>query len=251
MRSNLLILGGTVEASALAKRVAGDGVNAVMSLAGRVENPKPQPIPVREGGFGGADGFARFISAQGFTHVIDATHPFAAQMSRNAVEGCATAGVPLVALTRQPWVTQAGDNWRYVDSIESAADALSGQSRRVMLAIGRMHLDAFAGNPQHFYLLRLVDKPTEPLSFPDCEVIVDRGPFGFDNDLALLRDHQIDVIVSKNSGGSGARAKIDAARALGIEVIMIQRPAVPARTEVHSVGEVMDWIASHDTDRGV
>jgi len=251
MRPNLLILGGTVEASALAKRVAGVGVQALMSLAGRVENPKPQPVPVREGGFGGAEGFASFLADNAVTHVVDATHPFAAQMSTNAVKSCEMAGVPLVALTRKPWVTESGDRWVDVASIGDAAAALDAPAKRVLLAIGRMHLHDFAGNPQHSYLLRLVDNPTFDLPFPNCDVIVDRGPFSFENDLALLKQFKIDLIVSKNSGGGGARAKIDAARELGIEVIMIQRPDVPARTEVHSVDEAMDWIASHDTDLGV
>lgn len=251
MSPNLLILGGTVEASALAKRVASEGIKATLSLAGCVENPKPQPIPVREGGFGGASGFAHFLSENVFTHVIDATHPFAAQMSRNAVEGCAKAGVPLMALTRAPWIAKSGDRWTHTTSIAAAAETLDTKARRVMLAIGRMHLAEFSDAPQHFYLLRLVDAPTEALPFPNCEVIVDRGPFSLENDLDLLRRHNIDLIVSKNAGGTGARAKIDAARELGIEVLMIKRPELPERPEAHSVDRVMDWLRSHDTDRGV
>lgn len=222
-----------------------------MSLAGRVETPKPQPIPVREGGYGGAEGFAQYLTAGGFTHVVDATHPFAAQMSQNAVMGCSMAGIPLVALTREAWIAQSGDRWTNAPSIEAAASSLAQTSRRILLAIGRMHLDSFAGNPQHFYLVRLVDKPAVELPFPNREVIVARGPFSYVEDLALLREHQIDLVVSKNSGGTGARSKIDAARTLGIDVLMINRPNLPDRTEVHSVDEVMDWIGSHNADRGV
>ena len=222
-----------------------------MSLAGRVETPKSQPIPIREGGFGGVGGLAKFLTDGGFTHVIDATHPFAAQMSRNAVEACATADISLVALTREAWVAQSGDRWTNVPSIDAAAAMLDQYSRRILLAIGRMHLDSFSGNPQHFYMLRLVDQPAVQLPFPSYDIIVARGPFSYVDDLALLRENQIDLVVSKNSGGTGARAKIDAARTLGIEVLMIDRPNLPARTEVHSVDEVMDWITSHDADRGV
>lgn len=251
MSPNLLLLGGTVEASALAKRLDENGIPATMSLAGRVANPKPQPIPVRIGGFGGADGLANFLHSESITHVIDATHPFAAQMSANAVAGCASAGVPLVALTRAPWQAQNRDRWTHVPTLEAAAQALQQPARRVLLAIGRMHLDLFAGLPQHHFLLRLVDKPIGPLPFDDYHTIVARGPFSVDNDLALLREHEIDLVISKNAGGHGARSKIDAARELGIEVIMIDRPYIPTRTELHSVDAVMDWLTHQSADRGV
>jgi len=222
-----------------------------MSLAGRVENPKPQPIPIRSGGFGGVDGFRDYLKREKITHVVDATHPFAAQMSHNAVEACDLASVPLIALARAPWVAQEGDNWTNAADVMDASAKLAQPARRVLLAIGRMHLRAFAINPQHFYLLRLVDAPTFDLPFSNCKTIVDRGPFGLDNDVALLRDNGIDLVVSKNSGGTGARAKIDAARQLGIEVMMIHRPDMPARNEVHSADGVMDWLANHPADLGV
>lgn len=235
----------------MAKRVAEVGLKATMSLAGRVANPKPQPIPVRVGGFGGADGLADYLRAECITHVIDATHPFAAQMSTNAVMACHKAGVPLLALTREPWRAGEGDRWTRVPTIAAAADALKQPVRRVLLAIGRMHLDMFAGLSQHHFLLRLVDKPTGPLPFDNYRAIIARGPFSFDDDLALLRENQIDLVVSKNAGGQGARAKIDAARELGIEVIIIDRPEIPARTDLHSVEAAMDWLGNHSADRGV
>lgn len=239
-----------MEASALARKVAEAGIPATMSFAGRVAQLKPQPLPVRVGGFGGAEGLASFIRLNAITRVIDATHPFAAQMSRNTVTACEDTGVPLAALTRAPWAMQSGDRWTRVDSIESAVKALSVPARRVFLAVGRMHLAEFTDNPQHFYLLRLVDQPDAPLGFPDAEAIIARGPFGFDDDLALLKQQRIELIVSKNAGGSGARAKIDAARALGIEVLMIDRPSLPERLELHSVDDAMSWLA-HATDLGV
>jgi len=251
MRPNLLILGGTTEATALAQAVAVQGIDATLSLAGRVERPKPQPIPTRIGGFGGVEGLVAYLAAQRVTHVVDATHPFAAQMSRNAVAASAATGVPFVALTRPPWTPHLGDDWLHVPDIADAVAALAGPPRRVMLAIGRMHLDAFAARPQHFYLLRLVDPPSAPLHLPRHEALVSRGPFTEAGDRALMRDHRIDLVVSKNAGGSGARAKIDAARALGLPVLMIDRPALPARAEVATPAEVLDWLAHSGADLGV
>lgn len=222
-----------------------------VSLAGRVAHPLRQPLPQRVGGFGGAAGLAAWLRAQAITHVIDATHPFAVQMSRNAVAACAEAGVPLVALTRPPWAPVPGDNWLRVPDIGGAVAALDRPRLRVMLAVGRMHLAEFAPNPQHRYLLRLVDPPDGPLPLPEAEVVVDRGPFDAAADRALMKRHGIELVVSKNSGGGGAHAKIAAARALGLPVVMIDRPAAPERDELHDVGAVFDWIAHTGTDRGV
>ena len=251
MTTHLLILGGTTEATALAIAVDRAGINATFSYAGRVARPKRQPLPTRVGGFGGVDGLADYITKNGVTHVVDATHPFAAQMSTNAVAACAQTGIKLIALTRPKWEPQAGDRWTHVADIEAAVDALSGAPKNVMLAIGRMHLDAFAPQPQHNYLLRLVDAPDGDVPLPNRHIIVDQGPFSVENDTALMREHGVDVIVSKNAGGTGARAKIDAARALGLPIIMIDRPAVPARPEVGTTAEVLDWLDHSITDRGV
>ncbi len=249
--TKLLILGGTTEAGALAGIVAGAGLNAVFSYAGRVETPREQPVPVRIGGFGGVQGLAAYLRAERITHVIDATHPFAAQMSRNAVAACAETGVPLVALCRPPWQRQTEDQWTIVPDIPGAVAALAGgRPRRVFLAVGRLHLAEFAAQPQHHYLLRLVDQPdTVPL--PDCTVTVARGPFTALADKHLMIKHEIDLVVSKNSGGSGARSKIDAARELGLPVIMIARPDIPFRSEVGSPAEVLQWLAHSGVNLGV
>lgn len=234
----------------MAEALAARNIDALYSYAGRVQSPKKQPVAVRTGGFGGADGLADFLRVENFTHLIDATHPFAGQMSRNAVMATEHAGISLLALTRPHWKPVEGDRWQRVSDIESAVNALSGPARKVMLAIGRMQLEAFASQPQHHYLLRLVDAPENALPLPDCTVMVDRGPFTVENDIALLRQHRIDLIVSKNSGGDGAAAKLVAARQLGLQVLMIDRPALPMRAEVHSVAEVLDWL-HHRTDLGV
>ncbi len=251
MRKNLLVLGGTTEARGLCAALADAGIAGIVSLAGRVARPAPLGLPLRVGGFGGVAGLVHYLRAQRITHVIDATHPFAAQMSRNAVEACAQSRTPLIALTRAPWTAQSGDCWTEVADIAAAVTALTGAPRRVMLAVGRMHLDDFAVNPQHSYLLRLVDPPTAPLAFPDAEVIVDRGPFTRAGDRALLERHRTELVVSKNAGGTGARAKIDAARDLGLPVLMIARPVLPPRREAYTIADVLHWLDHTPTDLGV
>lgn len=227
------------------------GVRATVSLAGRVDHPRPQPIPRRVGGFGGVAGLVEYLRAEKITHVVDATHPFAAQMSAHAIDACVQADVPLIALTRPPWSAVAGDRWQHVADIPAAVAELQGSSRRILLAVGRMHLDAFAPNPQHFYLLRLVDPPAMAPPFRDHDVIVARGPFTESDDTALMRDHRIDLVVSKNAGGQGAYAKIAAARALSVPVLMIDRPRIGGRAEVGDVQGVLDWLDHAGTDLGV
>lgn len=230
--------------------MAEQGLTAIYSYAGRVDNPRPQPLPVRVGGFGGAQGLADYLRENRISHVIDATHPFAAQMSRNAVEACHKTQTPLAALIRPEWRAQPGDDWRHVPDITAAVSALSGESQRVFLAVGRMHLEDFAPQSQHQYLLRLVDEP-DGLPLQNAEVVVARGPFIESDDRALMQRHNIELVVSKNAGGTGARAKLDAARALGLPVLMIDRPALPQRTEVSSVAQVLDWLAHSGVNLGV
>ena len=251
MTPNLLVLGGTTEASELASALHARGVRGTYSYAGRVARPKRQPLATRVGGFGGVPGLVKWLSDNEISHVVDATHPFAAQMSQNAIAACDQLGLPLAALTRPPWHPTTGDNWITVPDMDAAVQALAGDARRVMLAIGRMHLQDFTGLPQHFYLLRLIDAPTEPLSFPRHEVVIGQGPFSRDDDRALMQAHEIDLLVSKNAGGAAARAKIDAARDLGIPVLMIERPVLPQRTQLFSVDAVLDWVDHGTTERGV
>jgi precorrin-6A/cobalt-precorrin-6A reductase len=248
-RQRVLLLGGTSEASQLALALAEAGVDAVFSYAGRTDAPLPQPLPLRIGGFGGVEGLAGWLRTEGITHVVDATHPFAAGISKNAVAAAAQAGLPLIALERPPWQAQAGDDWTHVADYAAAAAALPQAPARVFLAIGRQNLAAFASRPQHQYLLRLVDPPVN-LPLTGADVVLARGPFTLDSDLALMRRHQITHLVAKNAGGSGAEAKLLAARALRLPVILIDRPALPLRQVVATVAEVMDFLHA-GTARGV
>lgn len=245
----ILLLGGTTEAGLLARALANAGLRAVYSYAGRTEMPVVQPIPVRIGGFGGVMGLVAFLRDQEVSHVVDATHPFAEQMSRNAVAACAEAGVPLIGYERGAWIAGPGDDWQGVPDIDAAVAALPDDAARVFLAIGRQHLAAFAAKPQHGYLLRLVDRP-DSLPLPRAHVVIARGPFSTQGDLDLMRAHRITHIVAKNAGGDGARAKLDAARALGLPVILIDRPALPDRQVAGSVAAVIGWLG-HDADLGL
>ncbi len=243
-------MGGTSEASQLARALAEAGIDAVFSYAGRVASPLPQPLPTRVGGFGGTAGLQAWLVAECITHVVDATHAFAAQMSRNAVSACAAAGVPLLALERPAWAAQPGDRWQHVPDIDTAVAALPAEPARVFLAIGRQHVTPFLARAQHWYLLRLVD-PAPELALVDGEVVLARGPFTAEADQALMAAHGITHVVAKNAGGAGAEAKLVAARALGLPVILIDRPPLPQRSTVGTVPEVMRWIGLHRADLGV
>lgn len=239
----------------MAEALARSGIAAVYSYAGRTTAPAAQPLPVRVGGFGGVEGLTDWLRRSGITHVIDATHPFAADMSRNAVAACRALRLPLVALERGPWQAGPGDRWQHVPDIAAAAAALPEAPARVFLAIGRLHLAEFACRPEHFYLLRLVDPPGGGLPLAGAEAVIARGPFDLAGDLALLRGWGITHVVAKNAGGAGARAKLDAARALGLPVILIDRPGIPARPRLERPEAVLAWLADHAAgaplDRGV
>lgn len=225
----------------MARAIADLGMDAVFSYAGRTEAPLPQPLPMRVGGFGGAEGLADWLRTERISHVIDATHPFAAQMSRNAIAACAATGVALAGLERAPWAPGPGDDWHPVSDMAGAVAALPESGARVFLAIGKLHLADFAARPGNHYLLRLVDPPGD-LPLPDCSTVVARGPFDHAGDLALLRDHRISHVVAKNAGGSGAEAKLLAARDLGLPVILIDRPTLPPRQVFAEIPQVLSWL---------
>lgn len=241
----VLVLGGTLDASRLAQALAQAGVDGIFSYAGRTSAPIAQPLPTRVGGFGGVAGLQAFLQAECITHVVDATHPFAAQMSSNAVQACAEAGVPLLALERPAWQAQSGDVWQQVPDMAAAVQALPAEPARVFLAIGRQHVAPFLACAQHWYLLRLVDLVVDSvLDLPAARghVVLDRGPFTVDGDRALLQVHGITHVVSKNSGGAGAQAKLMAAREWSLPVILIDRPFIPARPTVSTVEGVFAWL---------
>lgn len=224
----------------MARALAAAGVDAVYSYAGRVPDPARQPLPVRVGGFGGAEGLADWLQDQGITHVIDATHPFAAGMSRNAIAACEAVGLPLIALERPPW--RVGPGWREVPDFASAAKALPDAPTPIFLAIGKQNLAAFAGLPHRWLLRFAAADPQAAAILPGAETIISRGPFNLAGDKALLQAHGIRLVVAKNAGGTAARAKLDAALALGLPVILIARPRLPARETRATPQAVLDWL---------
>ncbi|MFT4162782.1 cobalt-precorrin-6A reductase [Shinella sp.] len=225
-KRRILILGGTTEARDLAARLAGRADLAItLSLAGRTLDPAPQPVPVRSGGFGGAEGLAAYLRGEAIDLLIDATHPFARQISANARAASEATGIPLLRLERLGWEEMEGDRWTRIASIPDAVAALGTEPRRVFLAIGRQEAKAFDAAPQHHYLVRSVDPVDPPLDAPHVEYLLARGPFPVEAEVELLRDRRIEVIVSKNSGGDATHGKIAAARILGLPVILVERAA--------------------------
>jgi precorrin-6A/cobalt-precorrin-6A reductase len=253
----LLILGGTSEARELGERVAGRAdLLVTISLAGRTARPVGQAVAVRVGGFGGAAGLAAHLRAQRIDALIDATHPFAVIISAHAAAAAAAAAIPLLALRRPPWRPVDGDRWLIVADRDAAVAATGSTPRRLFLALGRQDLGPFERAPQHDYLVRSVDPVVPPLRLPRATYVCARGPFSEADDRALLRAHRIDAVVAKNSGGAATYSKIVAARNLGLQVIMIARPAAPAVPSVETVAEAIAWL-DHDQaltgakDRGV
>lgn len=245
MKAPILILGGTTEARALAARLAGEGFDCLLSLAGRTRNPVAQPVPVRVGGFGGAEGLAAFLRENGFGLLIDATHPYAARISANAARAASLCGVPAFALRRPGWSRQPGDDWHPVANVEAAVATLGPAQRRVFVALGRNELLPFEAAPWHHYLIRSVDPVEPPLALDHAAYITARGPFDEVEERALLRDHGIEVVVSKNSGGSAAYGKIAAARTLALPVVMIERPALADLPSGETVNAVVAMVHRH------
>lgn len=242
-RLKFLILGGTTEAGALARALAGDArFDAVLSLAGRTRSPALPPIPYRIGGFGGAEGLARYLRAEGVQALVNATHPFAARMSRNVVAAAALAGIPLLRVLRPAWVPGPGDCWTIVPDMEEAAEELGRAPRRIFLALGRQELAPFAARPWHDYLIRSVDPPDPALLPPRARTIAARGPFDATRERELLAAHGIEVVVCKNSGGDATAGKLAAARALGLPVVMVARPDSPAAETVPDADAALQWL---------
>ena len=218
-----------------------------LSLAGRTAAPAPQGVPVRVGGFGGSKGLAKYLAAERINVLIDATHPYAATMSDSAARAVQLIDVRLLALRRPPWVAVKGDRWIEVADAQHAVTALGQDPRHVFLTLGRQELGPFRQAPQHHYLIRSVDPISPPLAVPHATYLTARGPFTEADDLALLKEHSINAVVSKNSGGPATYSKIAAARALGIEVIMITRPQLPEMPSVDTVEAVLDWLVHAET----
>lgn len=241
----MLLLGGTTEAFGLAHRLArAPHIEVVTSFAGRTSAPARPAGEVRIGGFGGPDGLARYLQAEGVAAVVDATHPFAARMRWNALHACERVGVPRLRLERPGWQAGPGDRWVRVPDLAAAARALGELgARRVFLTIGRSDLDAFAGVAGTWFLVRSIEAP-EPLPLARAEVVLDRGPFTLAGERALLVTHRVDALVTKDSGGEATSAKLAAARERGVPVVVVERPPSPPGPRARTVAEALVWLAT-------
>jgi precorrin-6A/cobalt-precorrin-6A reductase len=250
MPRRMLLLGGTTEATELARALAEDRrIELIMSLAGRTAHPLVRDGQLRTGGFGAADGLAAYLENEAIDFLVDATHPFAAVMPFNAAAACLRVGVPLLKICRPAWAPTEGDRWTSVSHLhEAAATLVANDARRVLLTTGRQELEPFRRLRGITFFVRSIEPPNLR-GFEAATAVLARGPFDLNAERALLSGHKIDVLVSKNSGGAATAAKLEAARELGIEVVMVQRPAMPDVPLVDNVAAAQRWISARLMDR--
>lgn len=240
-RFRVLVLGGSTEAFDLAEHLAGDaGIEAITAMAGVTRERRAVPGDVRIGGFGGPDGLAAWLGTERIDAVVDSTHPFARRMTANAAAAAVAAKIPIIHVLRPAWIPQEGDDWREVDDMDAAARAVP--TSPCFLTVGRTELEPFTVRRDIAFVARVIDRPEPAPDFADIAYIEARGPFVLADELDLLDRHGIRSIVTKNSGGRAAEAKLAAARQLGLPVVMMRRPAPPAGTVVPDAAAALAWI---------
>jgi precorrin-6A/cobalt-precorrin-6A reductase len=239
----VLILGGIGDAVELAIKIANiPGIEVITSLAGRTREPANLPGNVRTGGFGGVPGLTNYLREMQIDLLIDATHPFANQISENAAAATQEVGIPRLMVIRPPWEKLEDDDWLEVEDNLAAATALANRAKRVFLTIGRQEIGTFAHLQDIWFLMRMIDPPNTDVIVPPGLILCDRGPFNLENEQEILLKYNIDTIVSKNSGGNATYPKIIAARKLGIKVVMVNRPPVPPGKQVADVDSACKWL---------
>lgn len=245
MPKTVLILGGTGDARLLADNLVeqhGEHLRVITSLAGRTSSPRQPRGEIREGGFGGTDGLATYLKDTSIDVLVDATHPYAPQISKHAVIASSIAGIPHLLLSRPEWSAEPTDKWHHVPNIEAAANALN-TAQIVLITTGVQNLDAFANVRGSQLLIRLIEQPKSQLPIDDAKIVIGRPPYTINGELALFKLLGIDTLVTKNAGGDATVAKIDAARALGIQVIMIDRPPLPSDANVvEGIEQAQNWV---------
>lgn len=239
----VLILGGTGEASILAVQAAGiAGVEVIFSLAGRTRQPATINLLTRIGGFGGVEGLVNYLQTNAIALLLDATHPYATQISFNAATAAQIGNIPYLRLVRPAWQATKEDRWIEVENLQAAAQVLPALAKRVFLTIGRQELSTFADLQNIWFLMRTIEPPTANLLIPKGEIILAKGTFAVSDERELLQKARIDAIVSKNSGGEATYAKIIAARELGLPVVMVTRPVLPKCNCFNNVESILDWL---------
>ncbi|MEM7726589.1 MAG: cobalt-precorrin-6A reductase [Cyanobacteria bacterium P01_A01_bin.45] len=239
----LLILGGTGEASKLAIQAINiPNLNVELSVAGSTSGAGNQPGVTRVGGFGGVSGLIEYLRDRSIDILVDATHPFAAQISTHGYIAAKELDIPRLMLIRPSWKKLPSDNWVEVNNIQEAVNILGEKSQRVFLTVGRKQLPHFSQLPNIWFLMRLIEPPQNNHIIPRGLMIFEKGSFNLNNELQLLSKYQIDTVVSKNSGGDATYPKIAAARSLGVKVVMINRPPLPTGEKVTTIQEVIQWL---------
>lgn len=247
MNGRVLLLGGTAEARELAALLHEAGVPFLSSLAGRVARPRLPVGDVRIGGFGGPSALANWLEEHRVAAVVDVTHSFAERISASALQACAAAEVPLLRLERPGWSERTGDRWHWVSDLDEAARLVPQLGHRVLLTTGRQGLAAFA-DVDSWFLIRCVDPPSVPLPARH-ELLLDRGPYDLAGELALFDEHRIDLLVTKDSGGSHTQPKLDAARERATQVIVVRRPPRLDCETVSTPSKALGWVASRRSER--
>ncbi|WP_414624766.1 cobalt-precorrin-6A reductase [Calothrix sp. CCY 0018] len=243
----ILILGGTYEASELAKKAASlTNIRVKVSLAGRTSQAVASNN-LRIGGFGGVTGLIEYLKSEKIDLLIDATHPFAAKISENAATAADNLGLPRLMLIRAEWKSVIDDKWIEVENIETVVEILPDFAKRVFLTIGRQEVTAFSQLENIWFLMRTIEKPSSDIVLPKGLLLLERGPFDKDSEKQLLQKHNIDTVVSKNSGGNATYAKIIAARELGVKVVMVKRPILPQGDRVEDVESALLWVKGFES----
>ena len=237
----VLLLAGTQEAKRIAWGLADSRIKVVASLAGATRDPDPLPLPTRVGGFGGEDGFRTYVAETNITAVLDATHPFAHQITDRTARICTELGVAYAQVLRPPWTPEKGDNWTEISKPADAAAHIP-QEAAVFLATGRQTIPEYANLEGRRVMARLIDAPTEPFPFAGGEYVIGRPPFKQEREEALFKALHVTHLVAKNAGGQGGRAKLDAARVLGLPVLLLKRPAMPDAVRVDNVQDALRWV---------
>lgn len=253
-KKKILLLGGTTEAREISEVLAKcANSEAVMSLAGATSIPGAYPLPLRIGGFGGAEGLSRYLVENQIDLLVNATHPYANRMWQNAIDAARQAGVPLVIFHRPEWAPTAADRWSYARDVDAVVSKLRRvRARNVFLPLGRKELIKFEAVPKHRYLIRAIETFDPPLDLPHVTYVKARPPFDKVAEIALMKRHKIDLMVVKNSGGSASYAKMIAARELGIDTMVIRRPYMPGVQHCRNVAETLAAVIEalgHDEKR--